>query len=223
MQDVKELQRHASPGGRPQPLAFHKNALWVGCWDTDRLYAIDPQSWKVTDEVAAPGRPYGIAAIGDDLRVVVAIGKDEDRYLFRFVPGQGFDESSKMPCPDFTGSYLASDGSTLYMTQLGLRRIVVLDEKAAIQHEIPLSTRCLGIAFGPAGTFYTIAADDEFENLELGTLDVRSAAPQPSPLCKLADDARGLAYDGSAWWTSYREASEIVAFTPREASAIPRV
>jgi hypothetical protein len=213
MSDVKELRRHASPGGRPQPLAFHKNVLWVGCWDTDRLYAIDPPSWKVIDEVAAPGRPYGIAVIGNDLRVVVAIGTDEDRYLFRLVPGQGFDEASKTPCPDFTGSYLTSDGSTLYMTQLGLRRIVVLDDKSAIQREIPLTTRCLGIAFGAAGTFYMIAADEEFENLQLATLDVRSADPKPSPISGLADDARGLAYDGSTWWTSHREASEIVAFT----------
>ena len=214
MQTAKELQKHASPGGRPQPVVFHQNRLWVGCWDTERIYAIDTQSWKIVDEVAAPGRPYGIAAIGNDLRVVVAIGKDDDRYLVRFVPGQGFDEASKRPCPDFTGSYLASDGSTLYMTQLGLQRIVVLDDEAAIQREIPLSTRCLGIAFGPGGAFYTIAADEEFENLHLATLDVRSEAPQPSPICGLAEDARGLAYDGSTWWTCYREASEIVAFTP---------
>jgi hypothetical protein len=214
MNDVKELQQHESPGGRPQPLAFHNGTLWVGAWDTDRLYAFDPKTWTKTGEIAAPGRPYGIAPIDGDLRVVVAIGPDEDRFLFRFSPGMGFDMESKTPCPDFTGSYLASDGTTLYMTQLGKRRIVTIDDNAEIQREIPLATRCLGIAFGPGGTFYTIAADDEFENLKFATLDVRKDAPEPQVLANLNDDARGLAYDGNAWWTCYREASQIVAFSP---------
>ncbi len=212
MNDVRELQRHASPGGRPQPLCYHNGTLWVGAWDTDRIYAIDPRNWTVSAEFAAPGRPYGIAAIGDGLRIVVAIGEDEDRYIYRFTPGKGFDGGSKTALPDLTGSYLASDGSTLYMTQLGKRRIVTLDDAAAIVREIPLPTRCLGIAFGPGGAFYMIAADEEFENLKLATFDLNDEAPQPNPVAALNDDARGLTFDGSAWWTSYREASEIVNF-----------
>jgi len=214
MSNVTELQRHESPGGRPQPLCYHQGLLWIGTWDTDRLTAIDTQSWTVREQIAAPGRPYGIAPLGDDLRVVVSVGPDDDRYLYRFVPGEGFDEKSQLPCPEHTGSYLASDGSTLYMTQLGKRRIVTLDDKATIQREIPLPTRCLGIAFGPKGDFFMIAADEEFENLELTTFDIASAAPQPLPIAKLEDDARGLAFDGSAWWTCYREASQVIAFRP---------
>jgi hypothetical protein len=213
MKSVTELQRHASPGGRPQPLAFHNNALWAGSWDTDRVYAIDPRSWKVIDEVAAPGKPYGIAALGNELCVVVSIGDDDDRYLFRFVPGQGFDEASKTPCPDFTGSHLASDGATLYLTQMGFRRIVTLDENASIQREIALPTRCGGIGFGPGGAFYIIAADEEFENLQLATLDVKTATPAAVPIADIHFDARALAFDGNVWWTSHREANEIVAFT----------
>jgi sugar lactone lactonase YvrE len=213
MKDVTELQRHASPGRRPQPLAFLSGSLWAGSWDTDRLYAINPKSWKVRDEVAAPGRPYGIAALGDELRVVVAIGEDDDRYLFRFAPGKGFDQSSKTPCPEFTGSHLASDGTTLYLTQQGLRRIVTLDENAMIQREIALPTRCGGIGFGPTGTLYMIAADAEFDNLEFATLDLGAPTPTVTPIARIDPDARALAFDGSSWWTSYREASTIVAFT----------
>lgn len=213
MNDVKILQQHESPGGRPQPICFHNGTLWVGTWDTDKIHSYDPKSWTKTGEFAAPGRPYGIAPVGDDMRIVIAIGEEEDRFLYRFKPGSGFDESSKTPCPDFTGSHLASDGTTLYMTQLGKRRIVTIDDKAAIQREIPLPTRCVGISFGPNGTFYIIAADEEFENLQLSTFDVRSQAPQPQPVAKLNDEARGLAFDGTSWWTNYREASQIVAFT----------
>ena len=69
----------------------------------------------VVEEVAAPGKPYGLTVVGNELRVVVSIGEDDDRYLYRFVPGQGFDAESKTACPDFTGSHLASDGTTLYL------------------------------------------------------------------------------------------------------------
>lgn len=212
MQSVKELERHRSPGSRPQPLAFHEKTLWMGSWDTDSLYAIDPQTWLVTHEVPAPGKPYGIAAFGSGLRVVVSLGDNDDRYLFDFVPGKGFDPASKTACPDFTGSQLATDGTTLYLAQLGNRRILALDADGTASREIALPTRICGMGFGP-NEFYIIAADDEFENLELATINLQLANPEPARLAAIPFDARSLAYDGRVWWTCHREASEIVAFT----------
>lgn len=213
MNDMKELQRLASPGGRPQPLAFHNGRLWVGTWDTDQLYAIDPATGTVSSEFKAPGRPYGLATLGEELRVVIAIGPEEDRFLFRFHPENGFDESSKTPCPDFTGSHLASDGAKLYMTQLGKRRMIQIDDDAKIVREFPFPVRCLGIGFRPGGDFYMITADDEWENLALATADLNAPALQPKAVGNLNEEARGLAFDGSTWWTSYREASQIVSFS----------
>ena len=194
-------------------MAFFGDTLWAGSWDTSQLYAIDPQSWKVTDQVAAPGIPYGLAKVGDVLRVVIAIGDEEDRFLYRFVPGQGFDAASKTACPDFTGSHLASDGTTLYLGQMGNRRIVVLNDAGEIDRTIALPTRIGGMGFGPGG-FYVISADEEFEKLELGTLDVGSSTPALVPVAPIPwDAARSLVYKGDAWWTSLREAGEIVSFT----------
>ncbi len=212
MQSVKELNRHPSPGPRPQPLAFHGKTLWVGAWDTDHLYAIDPTTWRVVDEVAAPGKPYGLAAMGDELRAVISIGEDDDRYFYRFVPGQGFDAESKTACPDFTGSHLASDGTTLYLGQMGLKRILAFDANGTVLREIALPTRCAGMGVR-GGAFYIISADDEFEKLALGTLDITVSNPEVVPLASMSEQARGLAFDGEAWWTCYREASEIVSFS----------
>ncbi|MFY9861458.1 MAG: hypothetical protein WAK80_12980 [Candidatus Cybelea sp.] len=211
MNDVKELLRKASPGGRPQPLAYRDKTLWVGAWDTDKLYALDPATWKVLDEVGVPGKPYGMAALGDVIHVVVSIGADDDRYFYRFVPGKGFDDASKTPCPDFTGSHLAAYNGSLYLTQMGLRRILAFDERGAIAREIALPTRCGGIG-ARDGTFYMISADEEFDNLTLATLDVGLASPQAVPVATINPEARALAFDGSAWWTSYREQNEIVSF-----------
>jgi outer membrane protein assembly factor BamB len=211
MQSVRELERQPSPAPRPQPLAFYGKTLWMGSWDTNHLYAIDPHTWRVLEEVAAPGKPYGLAALGAELRVVVSIGEEDDRYLYRFVPGQGFDPESKTACPDFTGSHLASDGTTLYLGQMGKQRILAFDASGSLLREIALPTRCGGMGLR-AGTFYIISADDEFENLQLATLDVAVSHPALAPVAAIPFDARSLAFDGDAWWTSHREASQIVSF-----------
>jgi hypothetical protein len=211
MQTLKDVQSHASPGGRPQPLAFVGKTLWMGAWDTDHLYAIDPQTWTVQHEVHAPGKPYGLALVGDKLRVVISLGEDDDRYFYTFDPSTGFDEASKTPCPDLTGSHLASDGTTLYLAQQSYKRILAIDAAGNTSREIALPNKIGGMGFG-AGAFYVISADDEFEKLELATLDPKLDKPQMAPLAEIPFDARSLASTGDRWWTCNREASEIVSF-----------
>lgn len=182
----------------------------MGSWDNNRIYGVDPQSWTVKEDVAAPGQPFGIAPLGETLHVVVSLGgDDDDRYLYRFVPGRGFDENSKTACPDMTGSHLASDGRQLFLGQMHNQRIVTLDDRMQITSEIPLPTRCGGFGFGPGGTLYMISADDEFENLQLATLDPHG---KMTVLAPIEFGARSLAFDGSAWYTSDREAGFVVSF-----------
>lgn len=187
----------------------------MGSWETDRIYSIDPESWSVRDEIEAPGKPYGLTAVGDELRVVVSHGNDDDRYLYRLDPYQGFDLDSKTPCPDLTGSYLAADGSTLYLGQMTFRRILVLEGEGdvGVQREIALPTRCAGFGFGHHDRLYMISGDDELEHLEFGTLDVSGSEARFESIRPLPDEARSLAYDGARWWTCLRDANEIASFT----------
>jgi hypothetical protein len=210
-QKIHHLQRRPSPAPRCQGLALYNDLLWTGSWETDRIYAIDPRSWTVKEEHAAPGRPYGIAPLRDRLYVVVSDGGEEDdRYLYQLVPGRGFDDASKTPCPDLTGSYLASDGSELFLGQMHERRIITLDSNLRVTRKIPLSTRSGGFGFGFGGTLYFITADEEFENLALATLDLDGTI---SVLAPFEEGFRSLAYDGTQWYTSDREAGQIVTFT----------
>jgi hypothetical protein len=213
MQTLTVRKQYAAPAGRPQPLAFVGKTLWAGCWETDALYAIDPDGWKVTGQVSAPGKPYGLACIGNELRVVVSIGADDDRYLFRFVPGTGFDEDSKTACPDLSGSHLTAIGDQLYLAQLGQRRILALGDGAAVLRTIDVGQRFCGIGVGTGG-FHIIAADDEFDHLQFATFDINASVPQVAPVADIDAEARALAFDGANWWTSYREKSEIVTFSP---------
>ena len=210
MKEIKELARRPSPAGRPQPLAYRDQTLWIGSWETNELYAVDPQSWKVRAAVAAPGKPFGMAFLGDELRVVVS-NDDDDRFFYRFVPGKGFDAASKTPCPEHTGSHLASDGTTLYLTQLHLRRMLAFDANGTVLRTIALPTQCGGIGIRD-GVVYMISTDAEFENLTLATLDIEAPAPQATPIAALPDEARALTFDGNTWWTSLRERNELLAF-----------
>lgn len=211
MQNVKELQRQPAPAGKPQPLAFYRGKLWIGCWDNHKIYGIEPKNWDVTDEVDSPGRPYGIAPHGDGLSVVVALD-DDDRYLIRFNPGKGFDMSSKVACPDVTGSHLASDGKTLYLCQQGKRRILELNDRAEISREIPLSTRCAGFAFDASGVAFILTADEDFDNVEFGRMDLTHNDARVTPLAAISAEARALTFDGTSWWTSLREENEVFGF-----------
>lgn len=185
----------------------------MGSWDTDRLYAIDPQTWSVRSEIESPGRPYGITAYGNELRVVVAHGEEEDRYLYSVRPDRGFDLDSKTPCPDLTGSFLAADESTLYLGQMTYRRILVMEDDLAVRREIALPTRCAGLGVGRHGRFYMISGDDELEHLQFGTLDITQDTPQFEAIRALPDEARSLAFDGARWWTCLRDLNEIATFS----------
>lgn len=210
-QRITEVTRRPSPAPRIQPITLHEGLLWMGSWETDHLYGVDPQTWAVKKDVAAPGRPYGIAPLDGTLHVVVSDGgDDDDRYLFRFDPGRGFDLASQTPCPDMTGSHLASDGKQLFLGQMHNRRIVTLDAQSQITSEIPLPTRCGGFGFGPDGALYMISADEEFEKLELATLDLDG---KMNVLAPIDFGGRSLLYDGSVWYTSDREAGFVVSFT----------
>lgn len=212
MQTTSELNRRPSPANRPFGLAEHEGNLWMGSWETDLVYVMNPQTLQVRNEIQSPGRPYGMAAVGGELRVVVAHGEEDDRYFYRVCDG-AFDLKSKTPCPDLTGSFMTARGSIIYLGQMHYQRILEMNADYAIRRQIALPTRCAGFAFGGDGRFYMISADDEFENLKFGTLDVAQDQPQFDVIRPLPDEARYLLYDGSTWWTSLRDANEIATFT----------
>jgi len=213
MQDVTKKTKRPAPAGRPFAPAFHGTSLWIGSWDTDRIYELDPKSGVVRNEFPAPGKPFGLAAFEDGLRVVVSDnGEADDRYLYRFAADTGFDLASKAPCPDVTGSHLAAHGGELYLAQLHNRRILVLAGDVSVKREIALPSQIAGMAFRN-GKLFVIAADDEFEDLRFAELTGDPGKPQLAEIARLPSVARCLASDGEVWWTAHREDNEIVSFT----------
>lgn len=210
MNDIQELLRLPSPAPRPQALAFDGRFLWMGSVETQRLYAIDPEHWTVAQEAKAPGKPWGMTAVGDEFRVLLGEGADDDRFIRRFIPGHGFREA--VPAPDNTGSHLSYDGEFLYLSQWYNRRILELDDAYKVVREIPLQHQVCGQVIS-GGCFYLLTTDDEDANeYWLTKVDARADKPVSTDLARITFAARGLAFDGERFWTNHRENNEIVAF-----------
>lgn len=211
MNEIVEKLRLPSPAPKPLGLAFDGGTLWMASRETHRIYAIDAAAWTARDEGEAPGGPFGMAVVGDELRVVIGIGeKEHDRYVYRFLPGHGF-KADRIDCPDLTGSHLAFDGDTLFLSQASYRKILALDAQGNVTREIALERVPLGMTIVD-GQFHLLTSDSEFEDMQLTVVDARGETPKETALASIPFDARGLTFDGSKFWTSHRDENEIVAF-----------
>jgi hypothetical protein len=209
LHDIIELLRMPSPAPKPLGLACDGETLWMASRGTDRLYAIDPKKWTVRSEAQLPGKPTGMTVLGDELRIVLGFGENDDRYIVRYIPGHGL-KNERIACPDFTGSHLAYDGDTLFLSQAHDRRILALDAHGAVLREIPLSRTPFGMTIH-GGCFYLVAEDDA-EELFFMKVDAHGEQPVITTLASIPFGARGLAFDGTRFWTSHRDNNEIVAF-----------
>lgn len=192
-------------------LTFDDATLWISCRESHRLYAIDPSSAAISEEIPTPGAPFGLSFFRGALFVVIGHGNDDDdRYLYRYTPGRGFDDDP-VACPDLSGVHLASDGETLFLSQAHNRKILSLDARGAVVKEMTLERIPLGMTI-VGGAFYLITGDRQFKNLQFGALAPNEGAERVFiPAASIPFAARDLAFDGTTFWTADRSANEVVA------------
>ncbi|GAC1541954.1 MAG: hypothetical protein NVS3B16_06290 [Vulcanimicrobiaceae bacterium] len=212
MDCVDEVLRLASPAPKPQSLAYDGTTLWMGSRETRRIYALDTKTWTVREDAAAPGTPWGMTVVGDELRVLCGETQDDHRVIRRFVPGHGFKTADALPCPDDTGSQLAFDGDRLYVSQWYNKKILSLDERGTVGTTIDVPHGICGQVI-VGGCFYLGTTDDEAsDEYFLTRVDARDGRAVAADIARIGFPARALAYDGERFWTNHREANEIVAF-----------
>jgi hypothetical protein len=217
MNAISELMRLDAPCPKPQAIAFDGTLLWLGSVSTQRLYGVDPQHWTVRDEIALPGKPWGMTVTGDELRVICGETTADHRIIHRVIPGHGVQSEGSIPCPDDTGSQLSFDGDRLYVSQWYNKRILAIDSAGAVTSTIALPHEICGQTI-VGGRFYCITTDDESAHSYYFTrVDARHAIPEIEDLAILNFDARGLAFDGERFWTNHREANQTVAFARPDA------
>ncbi len=213
MNDIVELLRLPAPCPRPQALAYDGQSLWMGSLETSRLYALDPIHWTVREEAPAPGKPYGMTAVGDEFRVLLGEGDDDERIIRRFVPGHGFRAEDAIACPDGTGSQLGYDGDRLYVSQWYAKRIISLGEAGEVGSVIDVPRGICGQVVVDGCFFLVTTDDEETDRYFLTHVDARGDAPVIKDLARIPFAARSLAFDGERFWTNHRENHETVAFS----------
>lgn len=212
MHPIKELCRQTSHVALPQALTWDGAHFWMGSLETQSIYQIDPTTWDVLWQTKAPGYPFSLLSIGNELRVLTGETSEDDRFIRRLIPGQGFDPNFKISLPELTGSQLSTDGESIYVSQWYKQQVHRLDDTGNI-------TRTLSIPHGIAGqciighTLYLITTDDE-ENGDywLTRLDLTAETPTPTDIALIPFPARSLTHDGTHFWTHHRSASEAVCF-----------
>jgi hypothetical protein len=212
MHAIQEIRRLASPAPKPQSIAWDGHTLWMGSRETRRIYALNPSTWTVSWECPAPGIPWGMTVADGELRVLCGEGDDDHRFIRRLVPGQGFDEIFHLPCPDDSGSHLSHDACRLYVSQWYPKKIIRLDPAGAPEQVYSANHGICGHTLVD-GVFYLVTTDHE-ETTEywLTRLDPRAAVPEAVDIATIPFAARGLAFDGTRFWTNHREQDQIVAF-----------
>ena len=212
MKDIQELQRLTSPAPKPQSLAWDGATLWMGSRETRHIYAIDPVTWTVGGDTAAPGMPWGMTAVGDELRVLCGETADDNRIIRRFIPGHGFDGKFGIPCPDDTGSQMGYDGQRLHVSQWYRKRVLALGDDGEVERVIEVPHGICGQVFVD-GFLYLVTTDaEETTDYWLTRVDLRPATPKIEDLAHIPFAARALAFDGTNFWTNHREQNQIVSF-----------
>jgi hypothetical protein len=212
MKDIQELRRLVSPAPKPQSLAWASSAtLWMGSRETKRIYSINPTTWRVDWEIAAPGTPYGMAVVEEELRVLCGETND-DRIIRRCIPREGFDARFKLPCPNDSGSQLGFDGRRLFVSQWYPKKLIELGDDGTVGKIINVPHKICGQVCVD-DCFYLVTTDDESTNdYWLTRVDATTAVPKFEDLARIPFAARALAFDGRNFWTNHREQNEIVSF-----------
>ncbi len=209
---IVEQRRLKSPAIAPQALAWRMGNLWMGSRDLRRIYAIDPVSWTVLDEIDSPGIPWGAAAIENGIMFTIGEGENDDRYLRLYRLGQGFVDAPRIACPEFTGSYLSYDDTNLYLSQWYKHRIVRLDSDGTILSSIDVDAEISGHTFVDSAIYVLRGTEQDGENWTIAQFDPREGTPSIADIARVPFACRSLAFDGEHFWTNHRAANEVVMF-----------
>ena len=186
----------------------------MGTRDGRRFYGINPKTWSVFEERELPGIPWAAVSKDGSLWITLGEGPDDDRYLRRYVPGSGFAaDGERIACPDFTGSYLSTDGEHLYLSQWYKHRILKLDEAGEILRTIDVGEEICGHAFVDGLLYVLRGTEAGEESWRIARLDPRDETPRVEDLGRVPFACRSLTHDGTSFWSNHRAAGEIVSFT----------
>ncbi|MGI8957892.1 MAG: hypothetical protein ACR2II_13405 [Chthoniobacterales bacterium] len=151
----------------------------------------------------------------DGWRFTIGKGLNDDRYVYRYTPADGFEKL--FGCPDFTGSYLSFDGRELYLSQWYTGQIHRIDDSGNISRTIDVGAEICGHTFAD-GKLYVLRGKEnkdvpgEAEEWSIARLDLAAEKPEVEDLASVPFASRSLTFDGENFWSNHRAANETVQF-----------
>src|SRR5271165_6816055 len=177
--DIAQIVRIPSPAPGAQSLAHDGEHLWLGSWDTERVYGIDPKQGRVFEEVRAPGRPVGSTVVGDELRFVCSEnGEGDNRFIRRFIPGHGFKSHERIACPEDCGSFLAYDGEHIWLSQRYEKRVLELDAQYRVVRTVDVGEQILGLTWLGDGLYLSTWLGKDRGGCRIAFIEPRAESPQ---------------------------------------------
>jgi outer membrane protein assembly factor BamB len=207
---IIERGRFPSPVPAPQALAWDGNKLWMGSRNLRRIYAIDPENGTVLKQQEAPGIPWAAVALNGELRFTIGEDPDDDRYVYRYTPEQGF--SKIFACPDFTGSYLSFDGNNLYLSQWYKKRVLKFDDKGNVIREIDVGGEICGHTFANGSLYVLRGQEQPNEDWRIARVNLQEETSDPEDIAVVPFACRSLTFDGELFWSNYRAKDTIIPF-----------
>jgi sugar lactone lactonase YvrE len=209
---VIEKGRLASPATTPQALAWdgRNKTLWMGSRDLSRVYVINPQNGAVLKQEAAPGIPWAAVTLNGELRFTIGEGADDDRYIYRYTPQQGF--SRMFACPDLTGSYLSFDGKNLYMSQWYKKRVLMFNDGGDVIRKIDVGGEISGHVFAKGSLYVLRGHEKPSEEWRIARLNLQDQVPTVEDIAIVPFASRSLTFDGELFWSNHRAKDVIISF-----------
>lgn len=194
----------------PQGLAWHNGNLWMGSMTNKTIHQIDPNTGDSIWETPAPGTPFGITSVGDELRVLCGETEEDFRIIRRLVPSEGFNSNFNLPCPQDTGSQLSFNGRQLHVSQWYNKVVLAIDDYGNVQKSYESPHGIAGQVIIDKRIYLVTTDNEETNEYFLTRIDLES--DNATDIAKIPFPARALAFDGQNFWTNHRAADQIVSF-----------
>ncbi|MBA2271809.1 MAG: hypothetical protein H0W20_14625 [Chthoniobacterales bacterium] len=211
MINITELTRRPAPFVTPQSLACDGEHLWISSRDLGTYLKVDARSLEVVEEIDPPGLVWAAVLTNDGWRLTIGKGLNDDRYVYRYTPGGRFVRL--FACPEFAGSYLSFDGSSLYLSRWYKGQIHRLDDSGTISRTIDIGAEICGHTFADGMLYVLRGTEENSESWSIARVDLRKETPAISDLAAVPFACRSLAFEGDKFWTNHRAAGEVVSFS----------
>ena len=210
MIQITELTRRPAPAVTPQALACDGAHLWLSSRDLGSYYKADAATLEVVEELDTPGLVWAAVLTDEAWRLTIGKGLNDDRYVYRYAPGEGFKKL--FACPEFAGSYLSFDGRDLYLSRWYKGHIHRLDGAGEITRTINIGAEISGHTFADGLLYVLRGTEQNGESWTIARVDPREETPTVTDLAAVPFACRSLAFDGQKFWTNHREAGDVVSF-----------